>query len=81
MITREDAGNLAYRHAALQPAKDATDVIDVGLGIQAVATVGAGWLDQAMAALPGAQGHSIDASQAGNLTDWKQVLLRQARID
>ena len=34
-----------------------------------------------MAALPGAQGHGIDAGQAGNLTDRKQVLLREARID
>ncbi|MNV99361.1 hypothetical protein D3C71_1947090 [compost metagenome] len=46
-----------------------------------MAAVGAGWLDQAMTALPGTQGHGIDTGQAGNLTDRKQVLLHEARID
>lgn len=73
MAARKDAAHLADCHTALQPAEDTADVIDVGLGVQAVTAVGAGWLNQPVAALPGTQGHGIDARQPGHFPDRKQL--------
>ena len=81
MTASEDAAHFTHRHTALKPAEDTADVIDVRSGIKAVATVGAGWLNQPVAALPGTQGHGVDARQSGNFADRKQLLLLKTHFD
>ena len=75
----EDLAHLADRPPALQPRQNAAHRIDVGLRIQAMTAVGAGWLDQPVAPLPGAQGDWIDPGQARHFTNGKQLFLSQGR--
>ncbi|MCY1179995.1 hypothetical protein D9M73_204220 [compost metagenome] len=75
---RQDLADLADRDTALDPAENAAHFIDIGLGIEAVAAVRARGLNQAITALPGAQGHRIDARDARDFPDRKQLLLIEA---
>ncbi|MNN45675.1 hypothetical protein D3C81_1600220 [compost metagenome] len=81
LITRQDTADLADRHTAFEPPEDAPDIVDVRQRIQAVATVGACWLDQPIAPLPGTQGHGIDPGEPGNFTYREQVLILPACFD
>ncbi|MNH31296.1 hypothetical protein D3C79_916440 [compost metagenome] len=81
LATGKNAGHLTHRHTAFQPAEDAADLVDIGQGVQAMATVGASGLDEAVAALPGAQGYRVHARKAGDFTNREQFLVFQARID
>ncbi|MNT96367.1 hypothetical protein D3C72_2384400 [compost metagenome] len=46
-----------------------------------MATVGACWLDQPIAPLPGTQGHGIDPGEPGNFTNRVQLRMLQACFD
>jgi hypothetical protein len=69
---RENAADLAHRHAALDPAHDAADRVDVSLRIKAVPALGARRSDQPVTTFPGTQRDRIDTGQARYLTDGKQ---------
>ncbi|MNE36658.1 hypothetical protein D3C80_1304770 [compost metagenome] len=77
----KDASHLAHCNAALQPAEDVADIIDIGLGVQAMATVGTGGQNEPITALPGAQGHRVYARQAGDFTNREQLLVLQSLVD
>ncbi|MNU02969.1 hypothetical protein D3C72_2468370 [compost metagenome] len=53
LATGENLADLAHRHASFDPTEDATDFVDISLGIQAVPTFGARGLNQSISALPG----------------------------
>ncbi len=60
----EQFSHLADRDASVQPLQDAFDALDVFTGIEPMSLGGAMGPQQAIAALPGPQGHRVDTGQA-----------------
>ena len=67
---------LANAHAAPQPAQDLPDLADILHAVEAVSLFGTGRLHQAVAPLPGSQGHGIDSSQARDFADRVNPFIR-----
>ncbi len=72
----EQLAYLADGGAALQPGQDRLDAFDLLQRIQAMALGGTLGLEQAVAALPGAQGDGIDAGAASQFADGQQDFRR-----
>ena len=68
----ERLAHLADRHALVEQCQHLVDRVDVGLGVEAMAAVGAHRSYQTVATFPGAQGDGIDASQGRDGADREQ---------
>ncbi|MNF86079.1 hypothetical protein D3C84_685020 [compost metagenome] len=60
----QDLADLADRHAAFDPVENAANALNIGHRIQTMPTLGARRHNQPIAALPGTQGHRVDAGHA-----------------
>ncbi len=69
--------HLPDTHSPLQPAQDLADLADILLAVEAVALFGAGRLHQTVAALPGTQGHGVDAGEPGDLANGVDPLISE----
>ncbi|MCY1436448.1 hypothetical protein D9M71_525740 [compost metagenome] len=69
----QEPAHLAHRDTALDPGQDAAHRLDIGQGIEPVAAVGAGRLDQTVTPLPGPQGDRVDPCQARDFTDGEEL--------
>ena len=69
--------HLPDAHPPLQPAQDLADLANILLAVEAVALFGTGRLHQTVATLPGAQGHGVDAGEAGDLANGVDPLISQ----
>ncbi|MNF69438.1 hypothetical protein D3C84_513210 [compost metagenome] len=71
----QDLADPADRNTAFDPAKNATDTLNIGHRIQAMPAIGACWNNQAISSLPGSKRDRVDTCQSRHLANGKEFFL------